>query len=43
MPNTNSPLRIECPKCHHDRGKLVAESRTRTHGDVRHLSPYLGH
>ena len=28
MPNTNSPLRIECPKCHYNRGKLVAESRT---------------
>jgi hypothetical protein len=26
MPNTNNPLPIRCPKCHHGGGKLVAES-----------------
>ena len=28
LPNTNNPLRIECPKCRHDRGRLLAESIT---------------
>jgi hypothetical protein len=28
MPNTGNPLPILCPKCHHDRSKLVAESIT---------------
>jgi transcription elongation factor Elf1 len=28
MPNTNRPLPIHCPKCHHNRCTLVVKSRT---------------
>ena len=28
MPNTNRPLPIECPKCHHARSLLVVKSIT---------------
>ena len=28
MSNTSHPLKVECPKCGHDRGRLVAESLT---------------
>ena len=28
MPNTNRPLPIPCPKCHHDGSTLVAMSQT---------------
>jgi hypothetical protein len=26
MPNTNQPLPIQCPKCHHHSSKLVVKS-----------------
>ena len=28
VPNTNRPLPIQCPKCHHDGSRLVVRSRT---------------
>jgi hypothetical protein len=28
MPNTNNPLPIVCPKCHHNGSTLIVQSRT---------------